>query len=92
MGNDCFEYVEGESMLLRLDRAGIAVSTGSACTSHSLEPSHVLQAMKVKEESAHSSLRMSMGRETNMEDVNYTVDTLQRVIADLRAMSPLYTG
>jgi cysteine desulfurase len=82
--------VEGEAMLLHLDAAGIAVSTGSACSSGSLTPSHVLLAIGCPVEFAHGSLRVSLGRFTTPEDVEYLLDTLVPVVARLRAMNPLY--
>ena len=84
------EFVEGESMLLNLDLEGIAASTGSACSSGSLEPSHVLLAMGLSHELAHGSLRFTMGRWTTEEDVERVLDVLPEVVARLRAMSPLY--
>jgi cysteine desulfurase len=88
--NISVEYVEGEAMLLNLDLKGIAVSSGSACSSGSLEPSHVLMAMGVPHEIAHGSLRFTLGRSTSEEDVEYVVSTLVDVVAKLREMSPLY--
>ena len=84
-----FEYVEGESMLLMLDMAGICVSTGSACSSKSLEPSHVLLAMGLPHEIAHGSLRVSLSHETTQEDIDYLADNIKRVINRLREISPL---
>ena len=84
------EFVEGESMLLNLDLEGIAASTGSACSSGSLEPSHVLLAMGLSHELAHGSLRFTMGRWTTEEDVDRVLEVLPEVVAKLRAMSPLY--
>ncbi|TBR16650.1 cysteine desulfurase NifS, partial [bacterium] len=88
--NFSIKYIEGESMLLNLDMLGIAASTGSACTSSSLEPSHVLLAIGLPHEIAHGSLRFTMGRWTKEEDVNYLLDNLPKVVSKLRAMSPLY--
>ncbi len=85
-----FEYIEGESILFSLDLAGIAVSSGSACSSGSLEPSHVLLAMGVDEALAHGSIRFTFGKHNTMEEVNYTVDKLKEIVARLRAMSPLF--
>ena len=82
--------VEGESMLLTLDGRGVAVSTGSACTSGTLEPSHVLIAMDVPAEITHGSLRFSLGRMNTDEDVDYVLETLPAVIGPLRDMSPIY--
>ncbi|HID12042.1 MAG TPA: cysteine desulfurase NifS [Candidatus Latescibacteria bacterium] len=84
------EFVEGESMLLNLDLEGIAASTGSACSSGSLEPSHVLLAMGLSHELAHGSLRFTMGRWTTEEDIDRVLEVLPEVVAKLRAMSPLY--
>ncbi|HHY47044.1 MAG TPA: cysteine desulfurase NifS [Firmicutes bacterium] len=84
----CFKFVEGESILLNLDLQGIAGSSGSACTSGSLEPSHVLLAMGLPHEVAHGSLRLTLGRDNTEEDVQYVLDTLPGIIERLRAMSP----
>ena len=84
-----FEYVEGESMLLMLDMAGICVSTGSACSSKSLEPSHVLLAMGLPHEIAHGSLRVSLSHETTQEDIDYLAENIIKVITRLREISPL---
>lgn len=83
-----FKGVEGEAILLRLDAEGIAVSSGSACTSGDLKPSHVLLAMGVSQEEAHGSIRFSLGRNTTEEEINYVLDVLPRVIGDLRGMTP----
>ncbi len=83
-------YVEGESMVLNLDLEGICVSTGSACSSSSLEPSHVLLAMGLSHEQAHGSLRLSLGKWTTDEHVYRVLEVLPRVVTKLRAMSPLY--
>lgn len=88
--NVSFDYVEGEAILYMLDGAGIAVSTGSACSSGSLEPSHVLMAMGLPVERAHGSIRLSLGRMTTDADIDYTLEHLPRVIDKLRRMSPLY--
>ena len=84
-----FEYVEGESMLLMLDMAGICVSTGSACSSKSLEPSHVLLAMGLPHEIAHGSLRISLSHDVTEEDIDYLADNIIRVVTRLRDISPL---
>lgn len=84
-----FEYVEGESILLNLDMLGIAASSGSACTSSSLEPSHVLTAMGVSVEVAHGSLRMTLGTDNSDEDIDYVISVLPGIIQKLRALSPL---
>lgn len=86
--NFCFAAAEGESLLLNLDMRGIAASSGSACTSGSLEPSHVLMAMGVPLHIAHSSLRLSLGRCNTMEQVDFAVDLLKEIVERLRAMSP----
>jgi cysteine desulfurase len=81
---------EGEAMLLHLDSKGIAASSGSACTSGKLEPSHVLLSMGVKPEAAHSSLRFSLGKNTNKRDLEYTGENLAKIVKTLRQMNPLY--
>ncbi|PKK83794.1 MAG: cysteine desulfurase NifS [candidate division Zixibacteria bacterium HGW-Zixibacteria-1] len=88
--NLSFKAVEGESIILSLDMKGIAVSSGSACTSGSLEASHVLTAMNVPVDLAQSSIRFSMGRFTTRDDIEYTISVLPEIIERLRAMSPLY--
>jgi len=88
--NISFAYVEGEAMLLNLDMEGIAASTGSACTSSSLEPSHVLVACGLPHELAHGSLRFTFGRGTKEEEIDHVIKVLPPIIAKLRAMSPLY--
>ena len=85
-----FEFIEGESMLLWLDIAGICASTGSACSSASLDPSHVLLAMGVPHEKAHGSLRLSISHETTDEDIDYIIETVPGVVKKLRDMSPLW--
>ena len=84
-----FSYVEGESLLLYLDSKGIAVSTGSACSSHKLEPSHVLLALGLKPEECHGSLRITMGRCNNQEQVDYVADCIVEAVERFRMMSPL---
>ncbi len=84
----CFEFIEGESLLLNLDMLGICGSSGSACTSGSLEPSHVLLAMGVPHEIAHGSLRLTLGRYTTDEDIDYVLEHLPGIVDKLRAMSP----
>lgn len=88
--NMSFEFVEGESMILSLDLEGIAVSTGSACTSGSLEPSHVLKAMRVDAAVAQGSIRFSLGKDNTEEDIDYVLEVLPEIVSRLRAMSPLY--
>ena len=86
----CFRFIEGEGMLILLDQAGICGSSGSACTSGSLDPSHVLLAIGLPHEIAHGSLRLTLSEDTTKEDIDYTVDKLAEIIARLRSMSPLY--
>lgn len=86
----CFRFIEGESLLLLLDKAGICGSSGSACTSGSLDPSHVLLAIGLPHEIAHGSLRLTMSEETTMEEIDYTADCLKSIVERLRSMSPLY--
>jgi len=88
--NVSISYVEGESMLLNLDMEGIACSTGSACTSSSLEPSHVLSAIGLSHELAHGSLRFSLGRQTLEDDIDHVLEVLPGIVGKLRSMSPLY--
>ena len=88
--NFSFQFIEGEGMLLKLDALGICASSGSACTSGSLDPSHVLLAIGLPHEIAHGSLRLTMNHENTMEEIDYTVDKLKEVISGLRSMSPLY--
>lgn len=86
----CFRFIEGESMLILLDQNGICGSSGSACTSGSLDPSHVLLAIGLPHEIAHGSLRLTLSEETTLEDIDFTVDQLKKIIERLRSMSPLY--
>lgn len=88
--NLCFQFVEGESLLIMLDMKGICGSSGSACTSGSLDPSHVLLAIGLPHEIAHGSLRLTLGEDTTMEDIDYTVDAVKEIVTQLREMSPLY--
>ncbi len=89
--NISVNYIEGEAMILRLDMEGIACSTGSACSSSSLKPSHVLKAIGLSDEQAHGSLRITLGRFTKEEDIDYVIDTLPKVINKLRLISPFYS-
>ena len=88
--NFSFEFIEGESLLLWLDINGIAASSGSACTSGSLDPSHVLLAIGLKHETAHGSLRVSLGEENTYEEADYFIEKLVGIVDKLRKMSPLY--
>ena len=88
--NFCFRFIEGEGMLMLLDASGICASSGSACTSGSLDPSHVLLAIGLPHEIAHGSLRLSLSEETTMEEADKAVDALLEIIPRLRSMSPLY--
>ena len=88
--NFSFQFVEGESLLIMLDMKGICASSGSACTSGSLDPSHVLLAIGLPHEIAHGSLRMTLGEDTTKEDLDYVVDNLKTIVQNLRDMSPLY--
>jgi cysteine desulfurase len=85
-----FAGVEGEALLLRLDEAGVMVSTASACSSANLQPSHVLEAIKLDRVVAHGSVRFSFGRFTTKAEINYILRALVKVVADLREMSPIY--
>ena len=88
--NFSFQFVEGESLLIMLDGKGICGSSGSACTSGSLDPSHVLLAIGLPHEIAHGSLRLTLSEETTKEDIDYVVDSLKEIVGTLRNMSPLY--
>lgn len=88
--NFSFQFIEGESLLIMLDMKGICASSGSACTSGSLDPSHVLLAIGLPHEIAHGSLRLTLSDETTLEDIDYTVDQLKEIVQNLRNMSPLY--
>lgn len=88
--NFCFRFIEGESMLIMLDQLGICASSGSACTSGSLDPSHVLLAIGLPHEIAHGSLRLTLSEETTLEEIDFVVDELKKIIKRLRDMSPLY--
>jgi cysteine desulfurase len=88
--NFSFEFIEGESLLLLLDMKGVAASSGSACTSGSLDPSHVLLAIGLPHEKAHGSLRITFGRDNTEEDVDYLIEILPGIVQRLRDMSPLY--
>ena len=88
--NISFQFVEGESILIMLDMAGICASSGSACTSGSVDPSHVLLAIGLPQEIAHGSLRLTIGYENTKEEMDTVVDNLKRIITNLRNMSPLY--
>ena len=90
--NFSIRYIEGESMLLMLDINGIAASSGSACTSGSLDPSHVLLAMGLPHEVAHGSLRLTLSEYTTEQEIDYTLELLPKIVERLRAMSPLYHG
>ena len=87
--NLSFEGIEGESLLLSLDLKGVAASSGSACTSGSVEPSHVLVAMNVTAELAQSSIRFTLGRSNTMEDIDYVAQLLPEIVERLRSMSPI---
>ena len=88
--NFCFRFVEGESLLIMLDQKGICGSSGSACTSGSLDPSHVLLAIGLPHEIAHGSLRLTISTDTTEEDIDYAVESLKAIVERLRSMSPLY--
>ena len=87
--NITFKYIEGESILLLLNQFGISVSTGSACSSKSLEPSHVLTALGVPVEMIHGTVRFTVGDFTTREDIDYVVDSLKNIVTRLRELSPI---
>jgi len=88
--NFSFQFIEGESLLIMLDMAGICASSGSACTSGSLDPSHVLLAIGLPHEIAHGSLRLTLGEENTMEEIDFAIMKIKEIVAGLRDMSPLY--
>jgi cysteine desulfurase len=85
-----FDYIEGEALVIALDLKGLAVSTGAACSSGAIEPSHVLTAMGLPSEIARASLRFSLGKQNTPEDLNFAVDLVPKVVARLRQLSPVY--
>ena len=90
--NISYEFVEGESLLLSLDMKGVAASSGSACTSGSLEPSHVLLAMSLSHEMSHGSVRISLGKSNTEQEIDYLIEIMPPIVARMRSMSPLYAG
>lgn len=88
--NFCFQFIEGESLLILLDQIGVCASSGSACTSGSLDPSHVLLAIGLPHEIAHGSLRLTLSEATTLREIDFVVDELKRIVERLRSMSPLY--
>ena len=86
----CFEGIEGESLLLRLDLKGVSASSGSACTSGSLDPSHVLLAIGLPHEIAHGSMRLSFSDDNTEEDIDYILEIVPEIVSYLRSMSPLW--
>jgi cysteine desulfurase len=88
--NICFDYIEGEALVIALDLKGLAVSTGAACSSGAIEPSHVLTAMGLRPDRARSSLRFSLGKQTTAEDVDFAIQLVPASVARLRELSPLY--
>ncbi len=88
--NFSFQFIEGESLLIMLDMEGICGSSGSACTSGSLDPSHVLLAIGLPHEIAHGSLRLTLSEETTREELDYVVESIRKIVEKLRNMSPLY--
>ena len=88
--NFSFQFIEGESLLIMLDMEGICGSSGSACTSGSLDPSHVLLAIGLPHEIAHGSLRLTLSETNTIEEMDYVVDKVKEIVSKLRSMSPLY--
>ena len=88
--NFSFQFIEGESLLIMLDMRGICGSSGSACTSGSLDPSHVLLAIGLPHEIAHGSLRLTLSEENTKEEIDYVIDCIKEIVEKLRSMSPLY--
>lgn len=88
--NLSFQFIEGESLLIMLDMKGICASSGSACTSGSLDPSHVLLAIGLPHEIAHGSLRITLSERNTKEEMDFVVDSIKEIVAKLRDMSPLY--
>ena len=88
--NLSFRFIEGEGLLLNLDNKGVCASSGSACTSGSLDPSHVLLAIGLPHEIAHGSLRVAIGKENTKEEIDFVIDSLVEIVQRLRDMSPLY--
>jgi cysteine desulfurase len=86
----CFRFIEGESLLIMLDMQGVCGSSGSACTSGSLDPSHVLLAIGLPHEIAHGSLRLTLSHETTKEEIDAAIEAVKEIVAKLREMSPLY--
>jgi cysteine desulfurase len=86
----CFEYVEGEAILIALDLAGVAASSGSACTSGSLDPSHVLTALGVPEDLARGSLRLTVGKDNTREQIDHVLDLLPGIVSRIRSLSPAW--
>jgi len=90
LSNISFRFIEGEGLLINLDLQGVAVSTGSACSSGSLEPSPVIRAIGRDDELARGSIRFSLGKDTSDEDIDYVLEVLPRAVENLRRLSPLY--
>ena len=88
--NFSFQFIEGEAMLIMLDMKGVCASSGSACTSGSLDPSHVLLAIGLPHEEAHGSLRLTLSHENTKEELDYVVEAVKEIVGKLRSMSPLY--